>query len=100
MIRAILKKASTGDEEEGMAIEAKARQSFIENNKERSRRAKNDGRGSCEAVHRRRVGPEARAIPKTKVEHAHSIQVIPIKVSRKCRKIKYTSGSEKIVSNT
>jgi hypothetical protein len=83
-----------------MAIEAKARQNFIENNNGGVGGLRNDRRGSCEAVRRRRVGPEVRPIPKTRVEQAHSIQVIPIKVSRKCRKIKYTSGSENIVSNT
>ncbi|KAH9963350.1 hypothetical protein BC827DRAFT_1383296 [Russula dissimulans] len=62
-----------------MAIEAKARQNFIENNNGGVGGLRNDRRGSCEAVRRRRVGPEVRPIPKTRVEQAHSIQVIPIK---------------------
>ncbi|KAH9956435.1 hypothetical protein BC827DRAFT_1157776 [Russula dissimulans] len=62
-----------------MAIEAKARQNFIENNNGGVGWLRNDSRGSCEAVRRRRVGPEVRAIPKTRVEQAHSSQVMPIK---------------------
>jgi len=71
-----------------MTIEAKVRQNFIKNNKSGVGGLRNDGRGSCEAVHRRRVGPEVRAIPKMREGQAHSIQVMPIKVSRKCKKIK------------
>ncbi|KAH9956681.1 hypothetical protein BC827DRAFT_1385867 [Russula dissimulans] len=56
MIRAILKKASTGDGEEGMAIEAKARQNFIENNNCGVGELRNDRRVTCEAVRRRIQG--------------------------------------------
>ncbi|KAH9959477.1 hypothetical protein BC827DRAFT_1156293 [Russula dissimulans] len=59
-----------------MTIEAKVGQNFDMNNKSEVGGPRNDGRRSSEAIYRRRVRPEVRAIPKTtrRMGQQHSIQ--------------------------